>query len=59
MEYLYLILAYFNVFDFDLLLWALIFLIVIPKHIENIIRIIKGTEIKVNERLEKNSAPKI
>ncbi|KAF2956076.1 glycerol-3-phosphate 1-O-acyltransferase PlsY [Marinitoga sp. 38H-ov] len=45
--------SYFKIFNMDPLLLSLMFVIILPKHIENLIRIINKTEIKVTERLDK------
>lgn len=47
------IISYFNIFNIDPLLLTLMFIIILPKHIENLVRIVKGQEIKVTERLDK------
>lgn len=47
------IISYFNIFNIDPLLLTLMFIIILPKHIENLVRIVKGQKIKVTERLDK------
>ncbi|MBM7559467.1 glycerol-3-phosphate 1-O-acyltransferase PlsY [Marinitoga litoralis] len=46
------IISYFNIFNIDPLLLTIMFIIILPKHIENLVRIVKGQEIKVTERLD-------
>ncbi|OQY10423.1 MAG: acyl-phosphate glycerol 3-phosphate acyltransferase [Marinitoga sp. 4572_148] len=52
--FIIMILSYFKMFNMNPLLLTFMFLIILPKHIENLVRIAKGTEIKVTERLDDN-----